>query len=226
MARFHFVEDYENLVERLVREHPLDEAMAKAVRGPYQLFGDIETVILLEQGLRPSMRLVDLGCGSGRLASSLHREMDVSYVGIDVVEALLEYARMKAPRFEFKLHRELSLPEPDASADMVSAFSVFTHLLHAESFIYMQEAFRVLRGGGKLVFSFLEFAEPAHWDIFLATRDATLATNLPHLNMFLERSVIDVWAGRLGFAPPRYFDATSSWSGHQLGQSVAVLAKA
>jgi hypothetical protein len=31
MAEFHFVEDYERLVEELIRNYPIDEAMERAV---------------------------------------------------------------------------------------------------------------------------------------------------------------------------------------------------
>jgi ubiquinone/menaquinone biosynthesis C-methylase UbiE len=225
MAKFHFVEDYERLVKSLVARHPIDVAMEIAVGGNYRIFGEIEADIVQSEGLSAGMRIVDLGCGSGRLASVLHERLDVAYLGIDIVEALLDYARRKAPRFTFRLHKQFSIPAPDGAADMVSAFSLFTHLLHAESFIYIQEAFRVLKPGGKLVFSFLEFAEPRHWDIFIATRDATASDTLPHLNTFMERNAIEVWAQRIGFEKPRYHDATAEWNEHQLGQSTAVLRK-
>ena len=39
---------------------------------------------------------------------------------------------------------------------MILAFSVFTHLLHEESFIYLEDFKRVLKPGGSVVFSFLE----------------------------------------------------------------------
>src|SRR5689334_18149121 len=149
MAQFHFVEDYEKLVAKLVRSHPLDEAMAKAVGGDYHLFGRIEAELLRIAGLRPGMRVVDLGCGSGRLAFALHNSEEVSYVGIDIIKRLLDYAKSKAPRYEFILHRELSIPQPDASADIVSAFSLFTHLLQAETYIYLEECKRILKPGGK-----------------------------------------------------------------------------
>ena len=59
------------------------------------------------------------------------------------------------------LNRALYIPAPDACADMVCAFSVFTHLLHTETYLYLEDIRRVLRPGGRLVFSFLEFANPA-----------------------------------------------------------------
>jgi SAM-dependent methyltransferase len=226
MAQFHFVEDYEKLVSHMIATHPIDEAMRLVVGGgPYEIFGQMETEILRAAGLGNGMRLVDLGCGSGRLPSVLHQRMDVAYIGIDIVQALLDYAKAKAPRYQFILHRGLSIPLADASADMVSAFSLYTHLLQAETYIYLEESVRILRPGGKIVFSFLEFCEPSHWKIFEMTRANARDAGGDHLNMFMERSAIGLWAKKLGLAVDGYFDSSATWSGHSLGQSVAVLGK-
>jgi SAM-dependent methyltransferase len=227
MAQFHFVEDYEKLVASLIAAHPIDEAMARAVGGgDYGIFGHIEFEILKAAGLKDGMRVVDLGCGSGRLAAALHQGAEVSYVGIDIVQALLDYAKSRAPRYQFVLHRGLSIPQEDSSADIVCAFSLFTHLLQSETFIYMEEAVRILKPGGRIVFSFLEFAEPKHWSIFEMTRQAARDANGDHLNMFMERSAIEIWAAKLGTVVERYL--APSWTtdvGHALGQSVAILRK-
>jgi ubiquinone/menaquinone biosynthesis C-methylase UbiE len=226
MAEFHFVADYEKYVAKLVSTYPIDEAMAHAVGGHYELFGLIEAQILRATGLRKGMSVVDLGCGSGRLASALHASEDISYVGIDIVQALLDYAKSKAPRYEFVLHRGLSIPRPDASTDIVCAFSLFTHLLHAESYIYLEECVRILKPGGKIVFSFLEFAEPSHWNVFTHTKNTVQARTAEHLNMFIERNAIETWAKHLGLAVDRFIDATSGVAnGHALGQSVVLLVK-
>ena len=154
MAQFHFVEDYERLVETLLETYSLDEAMSRAVGGDYEQIGQIEAQLLEDLGLKSGQALIDLGCGSGRLAAALGHRLDLgTYLGTDIVQALLDYARTKSPRhYRFELHRALSIPAPDESADMVCAFSLFTHLLHTESFLYLQDARRVLRLGGLMVF--------------------------------------------------------------------------
>jgi hypothetical protein len=46
------------------------------------------------------------------------------------------------------------------------------------------------------------------------------------LNMFIERNVIDVWCGHLGFVRESFVDGTDPrWQGSALGQSLAVLRK-
>lgn len=226
MAQFHFVEDYERYVAKLVSTYPLDEAMSHAVGGHYELFGRIEAQLLRMAGLRKAMRVVDLGCGSGRLASALHASEDISYLGIDIVQVLLDYAKSRAPKYEFALHRDLSIPQPDRSADIVCAFSLFTHLLHAESYIYLEECVRILKPGGRIVFSFLEFAEPSHWSVFAHTKQTVQDRTSEHLNMFIERNAIETWAVHLGLELDRFIAADSPvLDGHALGQSLAVLRK-
>ncbi len=229
MAQFHFVEDYERHVANLMRAHPLDEAMSLAVGGGYEVIGSIERAIVTQLGLRDGMALVDLGCGSGRLATALGAAgLAIDYLGIDIVQALLDYAASRAPSsYRFALHRELNLPCEAASIDMVCAFSVFTHLLHPESYLYMEDIHRALKPGGVLVFSFLEFAQPEHWTVFAQTVEAQRNSSLPALNMFIERNAIDEWCHHLGFARELFVGAVEPhWDGLALGQSVAVLRRA
>lgn len=229
MAKFHFVEDYERLVGELIRAHPIDTAMSLAVGGDYERIGAIECEIMRHAGLRDGQSLVDLGCGSGRLAVAVARDLQVDYLGLDVVQALLDYARSKCPRhYKFVLNRVLTLPLEAGSVDHVSAFSVFTHLLHAETYLYLEDVHRCLRPGGRVVFSFLEFALPDHWPIFEKTVREQRASMTPHLNQFIERGQITLWAQRLGYASVDFIDGVAApWpSGQPLGQSVAILSKA
>jgi len=225
----HFVEDYERLVSALVAERPLDEAMSLAVGGQYDGIGRIEFDILRHAGLRSGMFLIDIGCGSGRLSSTLSKsDIEIDYLGTDVVQKLLDYAAQKSnPRYSFRLHRELSIPVNDASADMICAFSLFTHLNHHETYLYMQDAHRALKQGGRLVFSFLEFAEPGHWSQFEATAEGRRQNTLPHLNAFVERPVIELWAQKLGFGVVEFIDAGRAVpASSPLGQATAILARA
>src|SRR5208283_1568437 len=227
MAQFHFVEDYERLVAHLIETYPLDEAMSRAVGGGFQEIGAIEAEVMRYAGLKDGMRLIDLGCGSGRLASVLGQSMKIEYTGIDIVQSLIDYAKSKSPtNYRFFLHRALNMPSPDNVCDFVAAFSVFTHLLPAESFIYLEDIRRTLKPGGKLVFSFLEFLADSHWTIFEATVEAQRHHSSAPLNTVIERSVIDIWSSRLGYIMEGYITGTESrWNGRPLGQSVAILRK-
>ncbi|MBV9392756.1 MAG: class I SAM-dependent methyltransferase [Verrucomicrobia bacterium] len=227
MAEFHFVEDYERFVADLIKSHPLDEAMSLAVGGNYEEFGNVEADIMLYAGLKNGMSLLDFGCGSGRLASVLGRSTKIDYTGIDVVQPLLDYAKSRSPaHYRFLLNRSLSMPTGDNAHDFVSAFSVFTHLLPAESYIYLEDIKRTLKPDGKLVFSFLEFMTASQWAAFQVTVDALKHEAKAPLVTFMERSVIDVWCTRLGYVVQDYITGTEApWGGSPLWQSVAILKK-
>src|SRR6266436_3257937 len=212
-ADYHFVRDYNRLVTKLVARYPVDEAMSRAVGGDFEHIGTVECAILRRAGLLDGMRLLDFGCGSGRLAWALGREpIRIDYYGVDIDQRLLDFARSKAPaHFRFALNHALTLPAPDASADMVCAFSVFTHLRHSETYLYLEDIRRVLRTDGKLIFSFLEFAEPLHWGIFEQTVMQERYRSLTHLNEFIERNAIQLWCEKLGYQIESFVGADAPW---------------
>lgn len=123
----------------------------------------------------------------------------IRYVGSDVVPRLLEYARGLCNRsdWEFVLTDGISIPVSDGTADFAAFFSVFTHLRHEETFRYFREASRILRPGGYLVMSFLEFKVPGHWADFIASVDNGAPGR--HLNQYLDRHAIQAWADHSGF---------------------------
>lgn len=190
---------YRGLVTQLRKSLPYDEAMAQAVGGGFEAFGIIETGALRFYGLQPEHHLVDVGCGSGRLAIPLSRTHSGPYLGTDLVPELLAYAKSKCARkdWRFELVDGLKIPEVDGSADMVCFFSVLTHLLHEQSYLYLEEARRVLKPGGRIVFSFLEFALEGHWPEFIGTVEGARRDGTHPLNVFIERAAIRAWAKSL-----------------------------
>lgn len=219
--RPHFVQDYSALVRDLMARYPLDEAMSLAIGGSYDEIGPGLVQLLVDCGLSDGMSIVDLGCGSGRIAKYIGKRMhNVEYLGIDVVPELLDYARSQTPdHFRFVLNHKLAIPAEDNSADFLFAFSVFTHLLHEESIIYLDHARRVVRPGGTIVFTILEMQ--ASWPIFGVTYQ-TLKNGgkNPHLNMFVEREQIALWANHLDLEVVS-LNAGEPHNGH--GQTVVVL---
>jgi len=82
----HYVRDYRRHVQALRGSHSLVEAMDLAVGGDEARIGPIERDIVIAAGLAPDGDLVDVGCGSGRLAVYLVDHLQAgSYLGTDVV---------------------------------------------------------------------------------------------------------------------------------------------
>jgi len=239
----HYVRSYRAHVRALLAAKPEAEAMALAVGGEFQAFGRALRDLLVQGGLREGMTLVDVGCGSGRLAHAL-RDMNIGYVGTDVVDELLSYAEKICGRSDWCFtHADgLAIPVPDETADMVVFISVFTHLRHEEAFIYLLEARRVLKPDGIVLFTFLDFAESAHWAIFERYMDTVRAGQTPmHVDQFMDRTMLEVWAYRLGFELCRMLPGSEDYielsqeivrddgsrvvGRMSLGQSVCVLRK-
>ncbi|MBA3963924.1 MAG: class I SAM-dependent methyltransferase [Chthoniobacterales bacterium] len=183
---------------------PGEEALRLAVGGEFEAVGKLEYYLLRFLGLRGGQLLIDVGCGSGRLACKLAPHKDIAYVGTDVVPQLLEAARAIAGRddWKFVLVEDITIPCADDTADIVTFFSVLTHLTHEESFRYIREAARCLKKGGFVVASFLEFRDPWHWDIFAGS----VATERSrHWNQFTDRDAIAAWASHSGLSVESFF---------------------
>ena len=166
----HYVRDYRRLVSRLATSRSRHEAMALAVGdGDFHRVGASERSVLEAEGLQETHYIIDAGCGSGRLATALNDMPQLRYLGTEVVPELLNYAMESALRsdWRFELVDGLTIPETDPQADIVTFFSVLTHLKQAEQIAYLREAARVLKPGGKVVATFLD---PAKIPKLLAAR--------------------------------------------------------
>jgi SAM-dependent methyltransferase len=122
-------------------------------------------------GLSRTDRVLDFGCGTGRMAIPLQTYLgpEGRYVGVDVVPELIKWCRDHLQhgdaRFRFEQISDgnafyhpkkksgiptRSLPVDDASVTFAFATSVFTHLQAADAQFYLRELGRTLRPGGRL----------------------------------------------------------------------------
>ena len=194
MINTEFTSAYRDHVARLEEQLGHDDALRQAIGGEFLAVGRLEYHLLRSLGLADGHLVVDVGCGSGRLACQLAPFPGLDYIGCDVVPALVDYATRlsQRPDWRFAVTDGIGIPCPDAAADYLCFFSVFTHLLHESTFKYFQESARCLKPGGQLVFSFIEFRIPCHWDIFQSSLDHTEAGR--HLNQFIDRDAIQEWS--------------------------------
>ena len=102
--------------------------MRRAVGGEFEAVGKLEYCLLRSLGLGKGDLIVDIGCGSGRLAHQLAPHKDIRYIGTDVVPRLVEGAKALTMRddWEFSVVADVHIPCADNVADFVAFFSVLT----------------------------------------------------------------------------------------------------
>lgn len=227
------IRDYQKLVRKKLRKMPKERplALAQAIGAEtmetFASQGDGHVAVLYHHGLADGMQVYDLGCGCGRTAQALRRaDWQGGYTGADVVPELLEELALKCPGYTTTLNFTPTIMAPDASLDMVFHWSVFTHLFPAESYLYTADAFRALKPGGKMVFSFLELEDPAHDRVWNASVESLRTGKASiQLDAFLHRDWIRRFARDAGFCEPQFTDGSDATHHPAFWQALAVLQK-
>lgn len=239
MEKPEYVTTYNEHLALLKAAHGEDRAMELVVGGKFIETGIVESSLLLHLGLKPTHTLIDIGCGSGRLAYPLRTYLTGKFIGTDLLKDALEYARNKCGRadWEFIENHRPTVPVPDATGDFITFFSVFTHLLDEDIYRFLRDAKRALKPDGRIVFSFLDYGCDSHWPDFLKMVDDPQPSGV--LNKFTTGAVVERWARGLGLRVEEIHDGSEEWipvatpgvreDGRRLegrvefGQSVAVL---
>jgi SAM-dependent methyltransferase len=140
--------------------------------GEFRQVGELHAgLIRAHTGLGQGARVLDVGCGVGRIAIALIPVLGPHgrYEGFDIVPGAISWCRAEItsrhPNFRFQLAdvrngrynprggvapERYRFPFPDDSFDLVVATSLFTHMRPAETANYLRESRRVLKDGGSL----------------------------------------------------------------------------
>lgn len=157
--------------------------------------------IVVECRFSPGGRLLDIGCGIGRIARPFTAYLNPSgaYYGFDIVDDGIKWCRQhyqSFPNFHFhhaelrndlynlhtpQLASEFVFPYHDESFDAICAISVFTHMQEQDVKHYFSEISRVLKPGKSGVCTF-----------FVITEER-LAKNTRNINIFFKYNYGDFY---------------------------------
>jgi SAM-dependent methyltransferase len=142
-------------------------------------------IFVRDGGLKPHHRVLDVGCGIGRMAVPLtgYLKPPGGYDGFDIVDVGIDWCRAnitdRYPHFRFRQadvynraynpagrydDRDYRFPYRSGTFDFVFLTSVFTHMLPLGLENYLSEVARVLKVGGRCCITyFLRTAEAARY---------------------------------------------------------------
>lgn len=151
--------------------------------------------------LRPGERVLDVGCGSGRLVPLILEAVGsgASLVELDFAPGMVEQARRKTddPRVTFQVGDAHDLPFPDGDFDRVIALALLPHL--DDPGMALREFRRVLKPGGWLVIAHQlgrEALDRLHGESSKPVRRDLLPKN----------DVLERWLASAGFAAGEIVD--------------------
>jgi ubiquinone/menaquinone biosynthesis C-methylase UbiE len=131
-----------------------DNEFVEVLRTQERIIWEHEQKILATHGLRPGMRIADIGCGFGDFAILLQKDFKPSYmVGVDHSKPSLRYAQKVVTDFgleniEYQYGDAAALLLPDNSFDFISC-RLALQVFHRPDVI-VQELYRICKPGGRI----------------------------------------------------------------------------
>jgi SAM-dependent methyltransferase len=122
--------------------------------GPTKLFSHPINLSRLAKLLDPKSRILDFGCGYGRIMGVLHEQGYCHVIGVDPARTMVTTARQRFPFLPFLAVDPTRLPFAGESIDAALLFAVLTCIPRDDGQRrIMREIERILRPGGLLYIS-------------------------------------------------------------------------
>ncbi len=154
-------------------------------------------------GIQPQDICLEIGCGVGRVGKFLSPKCQ-KWIGTDISANMLHYA---AQRLDGLYNIELielsgvGLQEiADNSIDLVYCTVVFMHLYEWDRYQYLQEAFRVLKSGGRCFFDNVDLTSSHGWEVFMAGYAYPIDRRPAYLSMCSTGEELETYARQSGFS--------------------------
>ncbi|HET7420691.1 MAG TPA: class I SAM-dependent methyltransferase [Candidatus Dormibacteraeota bacterium] len=126
--------------------------------------------VLDDQGWLPlgERRLLDVGAGGGAELAWFTElgAVEANLAGIDLLPERVESARRRFPAIDFQVGNAERLPFPDASFDILVAYTLFSSILDgAMARAVAAEMTRVMKPGGGLLWYDFRYDSPSNHDV-------------------------------------------------------------
>lgn len=158
------------------------------IGGLWDEVGSLQFRYLVEDGLTPEMRLLDIGCGC--LRGGIHFVEHLApghYYGLDMSQALLdagydvELAQLglqeRLPRSNLFCTSDFDMSAIDQQVDAAIALSVFTHLPLNHVRMCLARLAGVMKVGGKFYATVFTIPESADWTVPLEHNPGGVVTH-------------------------------------------------
>jgi SAM-dependent methyltransferase len=172
-----FVTDFfSEVTDRLNRNMTPSQSMIFVGSGDFEKVGQLFKNYFIELGnLQPDDRVLDVGCGIGRMAVPLTHYLSKNgeYWGFDIVKAGIKWCQTRVSsrfrNFHFQHSdiynkqynptgkvqaQDFQFPFENEFFDFIFLTSVFTHMLPSDMENYLKEISRVLKASGTCVITF------------------------------------------------------------------------
>jgi len=178
--------------------------------------------------LKPTDRVLELGCGVGRIGKELAREC-AHWTGVDISGQMIDHAQQRMAGLDnisfHQLHRSSLDMIPDASIDKAYSLAVLCHMDKEDLFLYLEELYRVLAPDGIIYVDTWNLAHPTGWNRwqyevrFWQRADQAQRKDIAR-NQFCSPDELALYAEKAGFDVLANFD-DSHWLQLVAGKALA-----
>jgi ubiquinone/menaquinone biosynthesis C-methylase UbiE len=166
--------------------------------------------LLGDHGFLPleNRRVLDVGCGSGRILSSFLKlgACPENLYGVDLLPERIEQARSQFPDLQFRSMNAEHLEFPDAFFDIVALFTVFSSILDKQmAGNVAQEVIRALRPNGAVLWYDFRYNNPRNPNV-RGVKMEDVASFFPDLEKHIQSvTVLPPLSRRLGWLTPMIY---------------------
>lgn len=211
-------------------------------------FGNSFLSLMISEGLKPNHDVIEIGPGAGRLSVALARYlMPIGRLqAFDVDENAIQFCRenisamypsshfekldVRNGIYNLNSNNEVSeglIPIENSSQNFCYCWSVFTHLIESDFKNYLREFVRLLKPGGKAIFSYFEHTPEKLKIPFFPIGNGFWTSNLskPEAAIAIDRDALLKMLIQFGFSNIVLREISKDY-GPLGGQNIAILERA